>query len=114
MVKNSSDIQILLRDVYETTYGIYNHNQDKDEDVLSLVTLRDAEDVGPGYGLLYERLRQYDEREILKYFGYNPTQFLDLPTDMVTYLLEMAARKQASNHKVAVDVEEDMKQLNLF
>jgi hypothetical protein len=114
VVKNSSDLQILMRDVYETTYGIWDHGQDSDEDLLSLVAHRAAEDTGPEVGLLYERIRQYDEREILKTFGLDLVQFLELPTDMVTYLLELGLRKQASKDNVARDVENEMKQMNLF
>jgi hypothetical protein len=114
VIKNSSDLQLMLRDMYETTYGIYNHNQDTDDDVLSLVAVRETEDSSSG-GLLYERIRHYDEREILKFFGLDLVEFLELPTDLVTYLLELASKKQASNHKVAADVEEGIhKQLSLF
>lgn len=114
VVKNSSDLQILMRDVYETTYGIWDHGQDSDEDLLSLVAHRPAEDTGPEVGLLYERIRHYDEREIYKHFGLDLVQFLELPTDIVTYLLELGLKKQATNHNVAKDVEHEMQQLNLF
>lgn len=114
VVKNSSDLQILMRDVYETTYGIWDHGQDRDEDLLSLVAHRPAEDTGPEVGLLYERIRQYDEREVFKYSRLNLVQFLELPTDIVTYLLELSLKKQATSHNVASDVENEMKQMNLF
>lgn len=114
VLKNSSDIQLLLRDMYETTYGIYNHNLDRDEDLLSLVSMREVEDPTIG-GLMYERIRQYFKREIYRFTGYTPTQFLELPTDLVNYMVEQAVKQQATNHTVAKDVEQDVQnQLSLF
>jgi hypothetical protein len=114
VIKNSSDLQITLRDVYETTYGIYDHNRDQDEDLLSLVAMREVEDPSSG-GLLYERIRQYFKREIHKFTGYTPTQFLELPTDLVNYILEQALKQQASAHTAANDAANEVQQqMNLF
>lgn len=114
MVKNSSDLQLMLRDMYETTYGIYDHNKDRDEDLLSLVAIREGEDGSVG-GHLYERIRQFDKREILKFFGLSVTEFLELPTDIANYLVELSVQKQASNHNVARDAEQQVQQqLGLF
>jgi hypothetical protein len=109
-IRNSSDLQLALRDVYETTYGIHNHTHETEEHALSLVAMRDAEDSASG-GLLYERIRQYGEREIKKYFHLSITEFLDLPTDLVTFCLEDALRQQAQGSRTASDIEEEVRKM---
>lgn len=106
-ILNSSDLQIALRDVYETTFGIHDHSRETEADALSLVAMREAEDIGSG-GLQYERIRQYHEREIKKYWGLNLVEFLDLPTDILTFLLEFSAKQQAKSSQIASDVEAEV------
>jgi hypothetical protein len=109
-IKNSSDLQLALRDVYETTYGIHNHMHETEEHALSLVAVREAEDSASG-GLLYERIRQYHEREIGKYFKLNVVEFLDLPTDLVTYFLEQAGKFQTIGANTADSVEAQVRKM---
>lgn len=110
VIKNSSDLQLALRDVYETTYGIHDHTYETEEHALSLVAMREAEDGSSG-GLLYERIRHFDEREVRKYFGYSLTEFLELPTDILTYILEVCTRRQEQSSRVANTVEEDVRRM---
>jgi hypothetical protein len=110
-IKNSSDLQLTLRDAYETTYGIHNHSHETEEHALSLVAMREAEDSASG-GLLYERIRQYDEREIGKFFRLDLVQFLELPTDILTFLLEMAQKKQLQSNRTASDIEEEVRRMS--
>jgi hypothetical protein len=108
---NSSDLQIALRDVYETTFGIHDHSHETEADALSLVAMREAEDIGSG-GLQYERIRQYHEREVKKYWGLNLVEFLELPTDILTYLLEFSAKEQAKTSRVAADIQAEVERMN--
>lgn len=108
---NSSDLQIALRDVYETTFGIHDHTHETEADALSLVAMREAEDIGSG-GLQYERIRQYHEREVKKYWGLNLVEFLELPTDILTFLLEYSAKEQARGRQVAADVEAEVARMS--
>ncbi|WP_144106620.1 hypothetical protein [Paraburkholderia sp. BCC1886] len=89
-IKNSSDIQLVMRDCYETTYGIWDHQRDGDLDALSLVAMRETEDSASG-GLLYERFRQYIDLSIGKYTHLNLLDFLQMPTDWVTSVMDLCA-----------------------
>jgi hypothetical protein len=98
-VTNSSDVQLLLRDCYETAYGIFNHALDNRGATLSLVAMHEAEDTSSG-GLLYERIRQYEKRQVLAYFGLNLIEFLSLPGDLVAFVLEQSLLAQQSRDRV--------------
>jgi hypothetical protein len=106
-IRNSSDLQLAMRDVYETTYGIHNHSHETEDDALSLVAMREVEDSTAG-GLIYERFRQFDERDVGKIFKINVLQFLELPTDLVTFMLEYCMKKQAQQARIVNDVEQEV------
>jgi hypothetical protein len=109
-VLNSSDVQLALRDCYETTYGIHNHASDSADQALALVALREVEDSASG-GLLYERIRQHRDRQVLKYFGLNLIQFLELPTDLVTFVLELSLQSQQSDKRTQEDVASEIQHM---
>jgi hypothetical protein len=109
-VLNSSDVQLALRDCYETTYGIHNHASDSPDQALALVALREVEDSASG-GLLYERIRQFEERQVFKHFGLNLVQFLELPTDLVTYVLDLSLKRQHSTKQTQEDVVNEIQQM---
>lgn len=98
-IANSTDVQLLLRDCYETAYGIYNHALDNRGATLSLVAMHEAEDTSSG-GLLYERIRQYEKRQVLAHFGLNLIEFLSLPGDLVAFVLEQSLLAQQSRDRV--------------
>ncbi|SAL81759.1 hypothetical protein AWB67_05932 [Caballeronia terrestris] len=89
-------MQLALRDCYETTYRIHDHSQVGPNDALALVAMREAEDSSSG-GLLYEQVRRFEERLVYKHFGLNLVQFLELPSDLVRFVLELSLKRQQSN-----------------
>ncbi|WP_233874702.1 hypothetical protein [Paraburkholderia adhaesiva] len=98
-IANSTDTQLLLRDCYETAYGIYNHALDNRGATLSLVAMHEAEDISSG-GLLYERIRLYQKRQVLAHFGLNLIEFLSLPSDLVAFVLEQSLLALQSGDRV--------------
>lgn len=85
---------------YETTFGIHNHDKDSatGEDALrplALVEMHWAENTDLD-GRLYERMQQYMDRDVFKYFGESWSSFLNLPTHECMRMLEMCAKKQDS------------------
>ncbi len=80
----SVDAQLLLRDSYETTYGIYDHNQPAAAHPFALI-LQHWNENTVTLGPMHERMRQYIDGQILKYFGLPFDQFMELPT----YVIEM-------------------------
>lgn len=79
---------------YETDYGIYNHDADKNPDSMALVRMHPAEDTYTG-GRLAERTRQFAEREVAKFFNISLIEFLDLPSFYCLDLLRVSREMQA-------------------
>lgn len=83
----SSDAQLLLRDSYETTFGIYNHEVDDPARPMALMAMHPAEDSSTG-SLLYERIEQFGEKQVPKWYGLSLKDFLSLPTDICIKILQ--------------------------
>ena len=100
-----TDGQILLLDVYESGYGIYDHSQHAVDNSrpLALVAMNWEEDASTG-SQLYERIELFKERQIYQIFGLSLTEFLDLPRDICTKILESCGKKQNEEGKVVDDV----------
>lgn len=78
----STNSQIILREAYETTYGIFNHDAPQaTKRPLALVAFQWAEDASAGCRL-YERMEQYHECSILKWFGMPWDRWIDQPHDV--------------------------------
>lgn len=108
----SSDAQMVLRDGYETSYEIYNHADPKGEHPLALVMMNWNEDPITG-GALHERMTQYIDLDIQKYFGISFLEFVDQPTYVVRMQIEMASekiRKEAPAVAAAAQALRDLKQ----
>lgn len=54
--------------------------------------------------LLYERLETFSSHDVVKYFGINIKDFLELPTDVCNMILELSLKrkKQEGNATEAV------------
>lgn len=96
----SSDAQLLLRDTYETLYGIYNHEADNPARPLAVMGMHAAEDAHTG-SLLYERIEQFGEKEVFQFYGLNLVQFLDLPRDIGMKILETCEKLKAKKGREA-------------
>lgn len=93
----STDAQMVLRDRYETSFQIYNHSDKAGEHPFALIMMNWNEDVITN-GTLHERMNQYIDRDIQKYFGLSFHEFIDQPTYVITMQLEIAEdriRKEA-------------------
>ena len=98
----STDASLLMLDRYETAYGIYNHSNPIDNRPLALVGMHWSEDSASG-SLMYERISQHMNNNIYKYFGLSLTEFLDLPTDIVSYILEVSGKRLKEEGSLAED-----------
>ena len=95
--------QILLLDRYETIYGIYNHDHEDPARPWALVAMHEAEDVVSG-SQLHERMEQFVEKEVHKWFGISWLEFIEQPTDACIKMLEISARHQAVGDKTATAI----------
>lgn len=82
----------MLRERYETLYGIYNHDAPDVNRPLASVAIHKAEDASLG-SLLYERIEQFEERKIYQRFGISLVEFLELPSDVCLKIMEIAGKR---------------------
>ena len=104
-----TDAQLLLMDAYETGFGIYNHAQHTDNSrPLALVAMHWAED-NTTQSLLHERIEQFKDRNVYQIFGLSLTEFLDLPRDVCTKILEVCGKRQTQEDRIARDIQSQLK-----
>lgn len=82
---SSSTAALLLRESYETTYGIYQHTPDSPS--LASVLLHPAEDVSAN-SRLYEHIRKFINRDVGKHTALSLMEFMDLPRDICDAIFE--------------------------
>lgn len=99
----STDAELLLREAYEITYGLFNHDDMTVDRPLALVAMHPGENTAVG-STLYGRIEQFAELEIAKYFGISLIEFFELPTDVVNKIMETSAGRQAVERKVSENV----------
>jgi len=87
---NSVESTLVLRDFYETHYGIYNHLSGSTARPLASVAMHDAEENGR-HSSAYEIIKVIAESEVLKHFGMSLIEFLSMPREYVTYMLEVSS-----------------------
>ena len=99
----ASDTHLLLLDRYETTYGICDHVAVGASRPLALVAMHDAEDSTSG-GLLYERIEQYQIKQVSKHFGISLTEFLNFPRDICLKILELSSKQVNAEGAMAENI----------
>lgn len=94
------DAMIVMCDLYETRYGIYNH-QDKTAVLtkpLASVAFHESEEFTKG-SLLEEMMTLYIVKRIQSIFGLNFVDFMELPRDVISLMFSVsetdAAKKTA-------------------
>lgn len=104
-----TDAQLMMLDVYESGFGIYNHNIDS-ERPLALVAMHWSED-NTTQSALHERIEQFHERNVYQAFGLNLTEFLELPRDVCIKILDICGKKQSREDRVAQDLQQQFNKL---
>lgn len=85
--------QLVIRDAYETQYGIFDHGS-AEAGPLALVEHRPKEDVTE-YGSLYRTFYQYHLYEVHKEWGLSVTDFLNLPREYCALILRISSERAA-------------------
>ena len=101
----STDAQMVLRDRYETSFQIYNHSLESSDHPFALIMMNWNED-SISQGSLHERMNQYIDYDIQKYFGLSFIEFIEQPTYVILMQLEIAVgrlKKEAPLHDAARD-----------
>lgn len=86
---------LLLREAYETDFGICDHRLEHNQGPMALIKLNPKEDAR-SYSRMYETLRRYVKYDIRELFGYTPDQFLELPREYVEFFFRLAVEKMES------------------
>lgn len=97
---DSLSAQLLLREAYESSYEIAEHHLENAHP-WDLVLSRHKEDY-ERYGTLYRTVHLFRLREVAKRFGYNLTEYLNLPREFVALI----------DHICQLEDQEDQKTFN--
>ena len=107
-----TDAQLLLQDIYESGYGIYNHTQHAVDNSrpLALVAMHWSES-NTDQSTLHERIEQFKERQVYQNYGISLIDFLNLPRDYCIKILEICGKAQMREGKIAQDLQNRYDQL---
>lgn len=104
---DSITAQMLLREAYETSYHIYNHDA-ADANPLAMVTHHHKEEVSE-YGALYRTFYNYRVKDVYKYWGLSITEFLELPREFTDLMMRIIDEEAARDKQRLDAAEEEMK-----
>lgn len=98
--------QLLLREAYELTYKILPTETRKSHP-FDLCLHRKQEEV-EAYGRTYALLKEYRVNNVKKYYGYNFSEFLELPRHLVNEILRICREEVRVDAKTLSDIENEL------
>lgn len=98
-----------MSDLYETTYGIFDHISSSKGRPLASVALHESED-NTTTSNLYEAIERYHQKGIKDLFGLNINEYLALPTEICIKLMDIATRDSNEKAKIAQNIENTINQ----
>lgn len=101
--------QIVMRDLYETTYGIYDHTR-KDRHPFSSVLFNEVEDGSIG-SLLEADMESYKKHRIGDIFHLNLLEFLNLPSPVAEMLIRSASKETGKKNDQLGELERELKKI---
>jgi hypothetical protein len=103
----SVDGRMMLQDLYETQIGIFNHLGQSRTRPFSSVAMLPGEDVNEN-SLLMASMRLFVEKNISAITGYNFTEFMDLPTDVIRMWIDVINESTMKKAQTLNDVTNDL------
>lgn len=104
---DSIDGRMVMQDLYETEYGIWNHLDKSNKRPLGSVAFFDSEDFNEG-SLLEDAIRTYTAKNIGEYTKLSLTEFLDLPIDVVAMIIKICDEAAKKKEKTLEQIERSM------
>lgn len=104
---DSISAQMLLREAYEISYYIYDHNR-PDSHPWALCMHSPKEDSAT-YGPLHRKIASYRLRNIYDKFGLNLSEFLDCPREVTDLLLKMADAEMVEKDRSLEEIERELR-----
>ena len=99
---DSVNAQIALTEYYDAKFDMVDHRE-ATERPLASVALHDCEENGPT-SAMHETVRLFASTNVYKHFGLNLTEFLALPREYTTLILEVSQEKTIKESKVLSDL----------
>jgi hypothetical protein len=107
-VLQASDARVVLREAYEQTYHIYDHDR-VESSPLAIVAMHPSENPFQD-SLLAERMKDFARKKIGKWFNMSFTEFIRQPRADVEMMLEVASEL---NRTDANDTDDIVRKLGL-
>lgn len=101
------DANIVLYELYETKYGIYNHLNPYKKRPMASVALHEAEE-NTTNSSLYEAIEGYVKLNIKDLTGLTLTEYLDLPTEFCILLANIASKEAQKKSTILGNMEKDI------
>ena len=87
----SSDAALVMGEMYESAYGIYDHTKIDPNRPLISVAFHEAEDT-LATSALYEQINRFSDLKVFKYFGISLIEYLGLPTYVCNEINRISAK----------------------
>ena len=96
---SSTDADIVLYDLYDINYGIFDHRNAGKTKPLSSVAMHECEN-NTADSNLYKVIDAYHSRGVKEVFGLSLLEFLNLPGDLCIYVIEVCSKDSAVKNKI--------------
>jgi hypothetical protein len=104
------DADIILYDLYETNFGIFNHIGASKQRPLASVAMHPCED-NTHSSRTYEIIEQFASRGIGELFKISVLEYLALPTDICIKMLEVASMDSSKKNTALANIEASLKEV---
>lgn len=104
------DAKVVMREMYETRFGIHNHLNKFSKRPLASVAFHGAENTIKD-SMLEETLKTYANRNIKDIFGLTVLEFLELPMDVVSLMLDIADQISAKKEGDIDGIQRDLNKM---
>ncbi len=98
------DTTLILRQFYETKFGVFDHINKGTGKPLSSVALYDAEENGRT-SILYSRIERYMRSNVFKYTGLNLVDFMNLTPEIVNHVYRIAEENTKRDADALADIQ---------
>lgn len=105
------DSSIVLNELYESRYGIYQHDAPGDNKLLPGVGMNPSEDINKG-SLLEDAIKSFISRNIKDTFGLDILDYLNLPMDVCELLTNASLDALRSKNNQLESIENEFKNLD--
>lgn len=102
------EVRIVLRELYEQKYGIYNKALDKEPRPMSSVALHPAENITDD-SVLEESMELFVRHKIYELFGLSHTELMRQTREVVGLYYKVANKEMEARSQVATNAENAIK-----